>query len=146
RIELGEVEADLCRHPAVAHALVAAAGEGERRTLVAWVVPAPGNYPDAGPGAGPLPAELREHLRARLPAYMLPASWMLLPALPLTPSGKIDRKALPRPERPATASYEAPRSGLEHLLAEIWQDLLGLERGGVHDNFFDRCGHSLLMA
>ncbi|HEX5720871.1 MAG TPA: amino acid adenylation domain-containing protein, partial [Thermoanaerobaculia bacterium] len=142
RIELGEIEAALCRHPAVAQAVVAAFGEGESRVLVAWVVPTPGNDPETGPE----PAELREHLRSRLPDYMLPASWMPLPSLPLTPSGKVDRKALPRPDRAAAVSYEAPRSDLEHRLAEIWQDLLGLDRVGVHDNFFDLGGHSLLMA
>jgi amino acid adenylation domain-containing protein len=142
RIELGEIEAALAAHPEVAAAAAAARddGTGGERRLVAYVVPRDGVAPE--------PAALREHLRARLPEYMLPAAWAVLAALPLTGNGKIDRKALPPPDRTASpaASYEAPASGLERLVADLWQDLLGLERVGVHDNFFDLGGHSLLMA
>jgi non-ribosomal peptide synthase protein (TIGR01720 family) len=140
RIELGEVEANLAAHPAVGECVVCAREDspGDKR-LVAYVVPAPGG------GAGP--SELREHLRARLPHYMVPAAFVTLPALPLSANGKVDRKALPAPEgdRPALAQpYLAPRTELEEALAAIWAEVLGLDRVGVEDNFFELGGDSIL--
>jgi hypothetical protein len=107
---------------------------------VAYVVPAPG-APEPGPD------ELRQHLAARLPAHLLPAAFVFLEALPLTPGGKVDRRALPRPDgvRPALSSpLVAPRTAAEVALTRIWSDLLGVSPVGIHDNFFDLGGHSLL--
>ncbi len=147
RVEPGEVEAVLAAHPAVRAAAVVtredgdAAGAGDRR-LAAYVVPA------AAPAAGvDFAAELRAHLAAHLPDYMVPAALVLLDALPLTPSGKLDRRALPAPGGEALASrpaYEPPAGDDERTIAAVWQELLGLERVGRHDDFFDLGGHSLL--
>ena len=89
---------------------------------------------------------LREHLRAELPEYMVPSAFVKLEAMPLNTSGKVDRKALPAPDAEAlvTHAYEAPQGPVEEVLAGIWQELLGVERVGRHDNFFDLGGHSLL--
>jgi amino acid adenylation domain-containing protein len=139
RIEPGEVEAVLCRHPSVAQAAVATWGHiGGDRRLGAWIVPAGGVQPD--------PAELRAHLRAVLPEPMVPSAWTVLPALPLTANGKLDRAALPAPVPAAAAAYEEPLTAGERVIAEVWRDLLGIERIGRHENFFDLGGHSLLMA
>ncbi len=141
RIEPGEVEAALGAHPAVARAAVAAtdAGPGGKR-LVAYLVPAGGSVPP--------PAELRAFLKARLPEYMVPTLFVALDALPLTPAGKIDRRALPAPETgPSDASsHVAPRTPVEEVLAAVWAETLGVERVGVHQGFFDLGGHSLLGA
>src|SRR5262249_51216260 len=139
RIELGEVEAALHEHPAVrdAAALVREDAPGDRR-LVAYAVPRNGEMPVAA---------LRGHLKARLPGDMVPAAFALVEALPLTPSGKLDRKALPAPERgraEADGAYVAPRTPVEEAVARVWAEVLGLERVGAHDNFFDLGGHSLL--
>jgi len=91
--------------------------------------------------------ELRERLRERLPEYMVPSAIVILDALPLSPNGKVDRKALPAPEgadRFGRTSYVAPRTPLEEGLAEIWGELLQLEQVGIHDNFFDLGGHSIM--
>jgi amino acid adenylation domain-containing protein len=140
RIELGEIEAVLCRHDRVREAVVVAREQatGDVR-LVAYLTA------DGEPAA----ADLAAHLRERLPEYMVPAVFAVLPALPLTPNGKVDRAALPEPDpgRPELATpFVAPRDGLEHSLAEMWRDLLGVERVGAHDNFFDLGGHSLRMS
>jgi acyl carrier protein len=95
-------------------------------------------------GAG----ELREYLKQRLPDYMLPAAFVQMTALPLTHNGKVDRRALPDPEsvRPELKEvYIAPRNELERTIAAIWREMLRLEKVGIHDNFFDLGGHSLLM-
>ncbi len=137
RIEPGEIEAALRRHPAVAAAVVVAA-EGR---LVAYLVP-------ADPAAGvPAPGVLRDHLRDSLPAYMVPAVFVELSVLPLNSSGKVDRAALPAPDgaRPDLVSgFVAPRTVTEELLAGIWAQLLGVDRVGVLDDFFELGGHSLL--
>jgi amino acid adenylation domain-containing protein len=138
RIELGEIDAALSAHPQVHHAVVLAREDepGERR-LVAYVVPAEG-------AAGPLAAACRSFLQKRLPDYMVPAAFVVLEALPLTPNGKVDRRALPAPELTQPAAGVAPRTVAEELLADIWAQALGIDRIGVHDDFFALGGHSLL--
>ena len=91
-------------------------------------------------------SELREHLKKCLPDYMVPAAFVQLESLPLTPNGKLDRKALPAPDVGALSGqqYEAPRTPVEEALAGIWQEMLKVDRVGVHDNFFELGGHSLL--
>ncbi|GHH24559.1 non-ribosomal peptide synthetase [Streptomyces rubradiris] len=142
RLELGEIEAVLARHPAVREAVVVAREHAVGDVRLAAYVTAAGT---AAPGAG----ELAAHVREQLPEYMVPASFTVLDALPLTPSGKTDRKALPEPrtDRADLATrFVAPQDGLQHALAALWRDLLGVERVGMRDNFFDLGGHSLLMA
>ncbi len=137
RIEPGEVEARLAEHPAVREAVVAAREDapGDLRLVAYWVG---GEDIEAG--------ELRAHLAERLPAYMLPAAYVRLASLPLTPSGKTDRAALPAPEDDARArrAYVAPEGEVETALAEVWAEVLGVERVGRLDNFFELGGHSLL--
>ena len=140
RIELGEIEAVLGSHAAVREAVVLAraVGEGTEKRLVAWVVPAA--------GAAPAPEELAAFLAAKLPEYMVPSAFMVLPALPLTANGKVDRATLPEPDDAAAVrgdGFEPPRTPVEELLAGIWQTLLDVERVGAHDNFFKLGGHSL---
>ncbi|HVG20945.1 MAG TPA: amino acid adenylation domain-containing protein, partial [Blastocatellia bacterium] len=109
---------------------------GERR-LVAYVV--------ASQRQGDCVNELRGYLKERLPEYMVPSSIVEVAELPLTPNGKIDRKALPEPDRPrAETDYTAPRNSVEQVLAEIWSQVLGVERVGIHDNFFELGGDSIL--
>jgi amino acid adenylation domain-containing protein len=135
RIELGEVEAALAQHPNVREAVVVL-GAGN---LVACVVPVDGEAPAA--------RALRAHLGELLPDYMIPAVFVPLAALPLTPNGKIDRGALARVHedaRPTARDYVAPRDAVEEAVAGIWAELLGVERVGADDNFFDLGGHSLL--
>jgi amino acid adenylation domain-containing protein len=137
RIEPGEVEAALLEHPALGEAVVVARGAAaEERHLVAYVAPRRG-------ATAPAAAELREHLRARLPEYMVPSAVVALEALPLTPAGKTDRRALPVPEVGPGESFVVPRTPAEELLAAIWADTLGVESVGAHDDFFARGGHSL---
>ncbi|MCK1416703.1 MULTISPECIES: non-ribosomal peptide synthetase, partial [unclassified Bradyrhizobium] len=143
RIEPGEIAARLVEHASVRDAAVVACEDrsGEKR-LVAYVVTAAEH---AGEAEGTeLAGTLRTHLGARLPEYMVPSAFVRLAALPLTPNGKLDRKALPPPEDDAyaRAAYEAPRGEIEIALAQIWAELLGLERVGRHDNFFELGGHS----
>ncbi|GII00832.1 non-ribosomal peptide synthetase [Planobispora takensis] len=139
RVEPGEIEALLTGHPRVAQAAVLAHGE----TLAAYVVPSPGPEAEAGAALPPDEAELRRHLAASLPPYMVPTFWMTVAALPMTVNGKVDRAALPRPEVRATA-YVAPRSDAEELVAEVWSEVLGRDRIGAFDDFFALGGHSLL--
>jgi hypothetical protein len=140
RIEPGEIEAALRDQEEVREAIVLAREDvpGDPR-LVAYLVPAAGRIPD--------PAELRRHLRARLPEYMVPAAFVVVEQIPITPNGKVDRRALPAPGREwaERGSYAAPRTREEKLLASIWAGVLGVERVGVHDSFFDLGGHSLLL-
>jgi hypothetical protein len=136
RIEPGEIESVLRSHPAVAECAVVArtTGPGDTR-LVAYVVG------DADADA------LRAHVRRSLPDYMVPSVFVPMDALPLTDNGKLDRKALPAPRRDAfaTLAYEAPRGEVEEALAQIWAEVLEVERVGRHDHFFDLGGHSLLV-
>jgi amino acid adenylation domain-containing protein/non-ribosomal peptide synthase protein (TIGR01720 family) len=144
RIELGEIETMLNEHPAVNSCVVklvevlrADGRDGDAR-LVAYVV--------ADEARGGRPAELHRYLQERLPEHMIPAHFLLLEALPLTPSGKVDRRALPAfdPTMAVTVGYVAPRSPVEELIASIWSEVLGVRRVGVQDNFFELGGHSLL--
>jgi acyl-coenzyme A synthetase/AMP-(fatty) acid ligase/acyl carrier protein len=139
RIELGEIEARLAEHPEVRETVVVAREDlpGEKR-LVGYVVAGE----EISPGA------LRDFLRERLPDYMIPSAYVFLHKLPLTPNDKIDRKALPTPEISAQLEdhrYVAPHTPTEEILAGIWAEVLGVERVGIHDNFFDLGGHSLLL-
>jgi amino acid adenylation domain-containing protein len=139
RIELGEIEAVLGEHERVREAVVTVREDepGDRR-LVGYLV---------AEGEAPGVEELRTHLRRRLPEPMVPTAWVVLAALPRTPNGKVDRKALPAPagtRAGSQADYLAPRTPTEQRLAELWAGLLRIERVGVHDNFFDLGGHSLL--
>jgi amino acid adenylation domain-containing protein len=138
RIELEEVEQAMATHPAVAHAGAAVRGEGAARRLAGYLVARPGAEMPAG-------AELRAFLRERLPEYMAPAVFTWMEALPRTSSGKLDRRALPEPEGGADgAGFVPPRPGLEERIAAVWQEVLGIERVGAHDDFFDLGGQSIL--
>jgi amino acid adenylation domain-containing protein len=144
RIELGEIEAALAAHPEVREAAVVARDDlAEGRALVAYLTPRQegGQRRETDPDA----AELRAFLRARLPDPMVPARFVVLSALPRIASGKLDRKALPRPQGGIAATgFVPPRTPAERAVAEIWAELLGRDRVGIHDNLFDLGGHSLL--
>jgi amino acid adenylation domain-containing protein len=149
RIELGEIEAAIAAHPAVREAVVLARAEGAGAlgavNLVAYVT--------AAGEAAPEPAELRELLARSLPEYMIPSAWAVLEELPLSPNGKVDRKALSRiaPERSAGAATGrvAPRTEMERALSGLWSEVLGglaADSFGVHDNFFSLGGNSITGA
>ncbi|MEU7861241.1 non-ribosomal peptide synthase/polyketide synthase [Nonomuraea sp. NPDC049141] len=141
RIEPAEIEHTLTRHPAVEAATVIALHDSGQARLVAYLVPA-----DQSAGA-PSTSELRVHLGASHPDYMIPSAFVELAALPLTPNGKVDRAALPAPDasRPELVSrFVAPRTSMEEALAGIWADVLGLDRVGVEDNFFELGGDSII--
>ncbi|WP_426387727.1 non-ribosomal peptide synthase/polyketide synthase [Sphingobium sp. R-21] len=138
RIELGEIEAVLSGQPGVGQVAVVAREDqpGEKR-LVAYVVGQPGALPDA--------AMLRQALHAQLPDHMVPAAFVMLDALPLNPSGKLDRNALPAPDGRLTQTpFVAPRTPVEELVAGIWGEVLRQDRVGALDSFFEQGGHSLL--
>jgi amino acid adenylation domain-containing protein len=140
RIELGEIEAVLAEHEQVQEAVVIARAAAGDTRLVAYVI-----APEAQ--APPSARELRAHLKKKLPDYMVPSIFVRLDEMPLTPSGKFDRRALPEPAqlRPEIEpEFVAPRTPAEELLAEMWARVLKLERIGIHDNFFELGGHSLL--
>ncbi|MFC6087550.1 amino acid adenylation domain-containing protein [Sphaerisporangium aureirubrum] len=132
RVELGEIEHVLARHPAVRHCAVILRDDSY---LAAYVVPEPGHD-------DPDPAELREHLARVLPTYMIPTAWIALRELPLNPNGKLDLAGLPAPT-PDIKDYVPPRTGTERWLAATWRELLKVERVGADDNFFDLGGTSL---
>ncbi|MET8028148.1 amino acid adenylation domain-containing protein [Streptomyces avermitilis] len=138
RIELGEIETALAAHPRVRDAVVLVREDtpGDKR-LVAYTTPAADQ--------APAPGDLRSHLAARLPEYMVPAAFVALDALPLTTNGKLDKRALPAPGQDAlgAAGHVAPRTVAEERIAEVWADVLGLDRVGVEDGFFEIGGHSI---
>ncbi|MDQ3258528.1 MAG: amino acid adenylation domain-containing protein, partial [Acidobacteriota bacterium] len=138
RVELGEVQSQLLKHPAVAKAeVVARKLQTDALEIVAYVVPA----------AEVSVTALRNHLAQALPSYMAPSAFVMLKALPMTPNGKVDRRALPEPDgaRPEVeTTFVAPRTAVEESLAKIWTEVLGVERVGINDNFFELGGHSLL--
>jgi amino acid adenylation domain-containing protein len=142
RIEIAEVEAALQRLPQVAEAVVLVHGDtSDTRQLTAYVVVAAGMQPT--------PSELWAQLRQTLPDYMAPAAMVMLVAMPLTPNGKIDRRALPAPgdlAQQRTGWHVPPQDPLDHMVAAIWEELLGVRDIGISDNFFDLGGHSLLAA
>ncbi|MFK4547012.1 amino acid adenylation domain-containing protein [Streptomyces tendae] len=137
RIELGEIEAALTRHPEVARAAAVLREDqpGDKR-LIAYAVPAPGHDLD--------PAALRTATATTLPDYMVPATIVPLTALPLTPNGKLDRNALPAPDFAGLTTHRPPRTEREETLCRLFAELLGLDRVGIDDSFFDLGGHSLL--
>lgn len=141
RIELGEIEAALREEPAVEEAVVALWGDdgSEHQRLVGWVTL-------RGSDAG-VAVHLADSLRRRLPEYMVPAQLLVLPAFPLSPSGKIDRRALTVPDMTESQeAYAAPASEIERKLCAIWEELLKVERVGIDDNFFAIGGNSILAA
>jgi thioesterase domain-containing protein len=149
RIELGEIEARLAKRPGVREAVVIMREDtpGDKRLVAYYTVAELDGDQTGKDGAVMLNAEsLRTHLAATLPEYMVPAAYVLLKRLPLTVNGKLARKALPKPEGDAYGAreYESPQGTTEIILAGIWADLLGVERVGRRDNFFDLGGHSLL--
>jgi amino acid adenylation domain-containing protein len=140
RVELGEIETTLATHPQVREAVVVVSDEADHRSLAAYIVTGP-ERPEG------LARDLRGFLKTKLPDYMVPGNFVFLDALPLTASGKINRRALPAVdpnERDAVPQYEAPRTPAEEKLAEIWAAVLRRERVGIWDNFFELGGHSLL--
>jgi amino acid adenylation domain-containing protein len=136
RIELGEIEAQLLAQPEVREAVVVASQGAGGARLMAYVSAQAGQAIDT--------ARLREHLGRALPDYMVPGLVMVLETLPLNPNGKVDRKALPEPERASAQAYEAPQGGTEEALAAVWAEVLGVPRVGRYDNFFELGGHSLM--
>ena len=138
RIELGEIEAALADHPALRDVLVVAREDapGSKR-LLAYAVPSKQEAPASN--------ELRSFLRKKLPDYMIPAAFVMLDVFPLTPSGKVDRHALPDfTQTPHENGYAGPRNTIEDLLAGVWAQSLGVEKVGIHDNFFELGGDSIL--
>ncbi|MBC6435454.1 hypothetical protein FM036_38785, partial [Nostoc sp. HG1] len=147
RIELGEVEAVLSQHSDVQACCVIAREDtpgdtcterSRSKRLVAYVV--------AHQQSTPTISELRQFLKAKLPEYMIPNVFVILESLPLTPSGKVDRRVLPAPDLHSeiTEKYIAPRTPIEEMLAQIWAQVLKVEQVGIYDNFFELGGHSLL--
>jgi len=140
RVELGEIEAVLARHPDVRQSVVAAREDPSGKRLVAYVVPVDRKAPAVD--------TLRQFLAASVPDFMVPSSFVFLEELPLNANGKVDRQALPEPgrDRPELARmYAAPRNAVEEVLAGLWASVLDLDRVGIHDNFFDLGGHSILV-
>jgi hypothetical protein len=138
RIELGEIEAALKAHGSIRDCVVVAQDDETGKRIVAYLVWAPDEEEKSN-------TELRQYLKERLPEYMVPAVFVGLEQLPLTTSGKVDRKALPAPSITSPAeSYAGPRSEIESLLVGIWSEVLKVSTIGIHDNFFELGGHSLL--
>ncbi|MFW9261614.1 amino acid adenylation domain-containing protein [Nostoc sp. CALU 546] len=134
RIELGEIESILLQHPSVKEAIVTLSKTESNQSLIAYVTGINNDFS----------TQLKNHLKSRLPDYMIPAQIIVLDELPLTPNGKIDRKSLPAPNRVNQGLYEPPRNEIEKQLVQIWSTVLEHQDIGIHDNFFDLGGHSLL--
>jgi acyl carrier protein len=141
RIELGEIENCLKTHTGIKDAIVIDRKNNERQYLCAYVTAAP------TPGKGiPSIHELKEHLEGKLPGYMIPACFVAIEQIPLNPSGKVDRNQLPQAlesDFHSHGTYEAPVSSIQQIIAGIWQEVLGREKVGIQDNFFDLGGNSL---
>ncbi|WP_414859085.1 phosphopantetheine-binding protein [Nostoc sp. KVJ3] len=138
RIELGEIETILSQHPQVQQAVVVVRESDRNKSLVAYLVSKQTLNV----------SELQRFLREKLPEYMMPSTFIMLKALPLTSNGKVNHNALPesngdRPELAAT--YEPPQTEVEQTIVNIWEQMLHVEKVGIHDNFFDIGGHSLLL-
>jgi amino acid adenylation domain-containing protein len=142
RIELGEIESALATHDSVRHSAVVVSGdEAANHLLVAYIVPAKEHTV--------IQSELRRHLKTKLPDYMVPTAFVTIDALPTTPNGKLDLRALPpfdAARRQSPDGYVAPRNELEETLVAIWAEVLKVDRIGVLDNFFELGGHSLMVA
>jgi amino acid adenylation domain-containing protein len=139
RIELGEIEAALNRYEFVRQSVVVAHESNGDKTLVAYLEPRNGIAPSV--------SDLRAHLKRDLPEYMVPSEFVTMNALPISPNGKVDRKALPNPQRSALkpeTDFAAPSDPLEQMLTRLWAKVLRIKRVGLHDNFFELGGHSLL--
>ena len=140
RIELGEIEAALAQHPAVQQSVAIVREDVfDGKRLIAYIIPTQNQALTID--------ELRRFLKQQLPKYMMPEVFMLLDSLPLTPNGKVDRRALPAPDlsrSDLSNPFVAPRTVVEQQLADIWAEVLNIEKVGIHDNFFDLGGHSLL--
>ena len=141
RIELGEIEAVLGEHPLIQECVAAARDDGEEKQLVGYIVPKAQSKVTAG--------DVRKFLRERLPDYMVPTAFVTLATLPLTANGKVDRKALPAPNAAqllSEAGQEAINlTPVQEALVEIWRQVLGVDKVGLHDDFFDLGGHSVLV-
>jgi hypothetical protein len=146
RIELGEIESRLCEHAAISNAVVVTREEapGDKRLIAYYTSSVTDKESEPIVNA----EELRSYLSRHLPQYMVPSAYVYLECMPLTPNGKLDRKALPVPDRQrelhSSDIYEAPRGGIESALAAIWSELLKLDQVGRRDSFFDLGGNSLL--
>ena len=136
RVELAELETVLARHPGLTHvAVVAREVEPGEKRVAAYVVPGTADFDVA---------DLRAHATRSLPEYMVPAAFVLVDALPLTPNGKVDRKALPAPDFGSASTYQAPRNPRQEILCGIFAEVLGVQRVGIEDSFFELGGQSLL--
>ncbi|WP_274495377.1 non-ribosomal peptide synthetase [Paenibacillus mucilaginosus] len=146
RVELGEIQSVLMKHPQVREAAVLAvpSPSGEKR-LAAYYVPAPQDGAEGIPDA----QQLRAYAKEKLPSFMVPGAFVRLERMPLTPNGKVDRRKLPDPSaafaEPLSVTYTAPETELEAVISSVWKELLGTGRVGRDDNFFDLGGHSLLL-
>lgn len=140
RIELQEVETVLCQHPAVrAGVVIVREDQPEKKRLVAYVVVNKIVF------SSPTPSEMRRFMREKLPEYLVPAAFVVLKDLPLTPNGKIDIHSLPAPEQVlSTTEFIAPRTEIETQLADIYAQILKLEKVSIDDDFFELGGHSLI--
>ncbi|KAG0223369.1 hypothetical protein BGW42_005931, partial [Actinomortierella wolfii] len=137
RVELGEIETRLVDHPDIREAIVVTNGEGSDKRLIAYVVCC---------SQGDLDLDLREYLSTRLPEYMIPSAFVQLDSMPLTNNGKVDRSSLPAPDAISFVDqdYEMPQGETENVLADLWSNLLKIDKIGRHDNFFKLGGHSLM--
>jgi len=142
RIEVGEIESQLSKHPGVKKALVLANGDADDKYLCAYIL---SNSAEAFDKSSSISSELRQYLLQSLPDYMIPSYFVYLEKIPMAPSGKIDRKALPKPEPEVGQDHIAPRDTVEKRLAELWSEVLGIEKNviGINDDFFELSGHSL---
>ncbi|MEG3973727.1 amino acid adenylation domain-containing protein [Microcoleus sp. herbarium8] len=140
RVEIGEIEAALSQHPNLLSVAVALREDiPGQKSLVAYIVPVQESAPTV--------SELRDFLKQQLPDYMIPNAFVSLPALPITPNGKVDRRVLPAPDIKSliqTLEFVAPQTPTEELVASIWKKVLGVEQASINDNFFELGGHSLL--